>query len=82
MIDHEIVNRLIDWNVDDLRVLVLPDHPTPVAVQTHTSDPVPYVMWGKGIAHNGAKRFTETAAKSTGIFWADGYNVMDKFLRS
>ena len=82
MIDHEIVSRLIDWNADNLRVLVLPDHPTPVAVQTHTSDPVPYVMWSKGIAHNGAKRFTESEAKSTGIFWADGYNVMDKFLRS
>jgi 2,3-bisphosphoglycerate-independent phosphoglycerate mutase len=81
MIDKEIVGRLLKWKNDDLHVLVLPDHPTPVAVQTHTSDPVPYVMWGKGIGHNGAKRFTEIEAKSTGIFWADGYNVMDKFLR-
>jgi 2,3-bisphosphoglycerate-independent phosphoglycerate mutase len=82
MIDKEIVGRLLKWKNDGLRVLVLPDHPTPVAVQTHTSDPVPYVMWGKGIVHNGAKRFTETEAKRAGIFWADGYNVMDKFLCS
>jgi len=81
MIDREIVSRLLKWKGDSLRVLVLPDHPTPVSVQTHTSDPVPYLIWGKGILHNGAQRFTETEAKSTGIFWADGYNVMDKFLR-
>ena len=81
MIDHEIVSRLIDWKADNLRILVMPDHPTPVAVQTHTADPVPYVMWGEGIAHNGAKRFTESEAKGTGIFGADGYNIMDKFLR-
>ncbi len=82
MIDRDIVSRLLDWNDDNLRVLVLPDHPTPVAIQTHTSDPVPYVMWGTGIAQNGAKRFTEIEAKSTGVLGADGYNVMDKFLRS
>jgi 2,3-bisphosphoglycerate-independent phosphoglycerate mutase len=81
MIDREIVSRLLDWNDNNLRILVLPDHPTPVTVQTHTSDPVPYVIWGAGIAQNGAKRFTELEAKSTGIFWAAGYNVMDKFLR-
>jgi 2,3-bisphosphoglycerate-independent phosphoglycerate mutase len=81
MIDKEIVGRLLKWKNDDLRVLAMPDHPTPVSVQTHTAAPVPYVMWGKGIVHNGAKRFTESEAKSTGFLGADGYNVMDKFLR-
>jgi 2,3-bisphosphoglycerate-independent phosphoglycerate mutase len=59
----------------------MPDHPTPLAIQTHTEEPVPFVIWGKGITSNGARRFSEVEAKSTGIFIEDGYNIMDKLVR-
>jgi 2,3-bisphosphoglycerate-independent phosphoglycerate mutase len=76
MVDKEVVSRIRSWNQDKLRVLVLPDHPTPIKIQTHTDEPVPFMLWGAGFAANGAKRFTETEAKSTGVFIEDGYNIM------
>ena len=78
-IDKEMVGRLREWG-KDLRALVMPDHPTPIEVQTHTDDPVPFLMWGPGFSSNGAKRFTEKEAKRTGIFLAEGYRMMGKFL--
>ncbi len=80
-VDKEVVSRIRSWNPDALRVLVLPDHPTPIKIQTHTDEPVPFVLWGPGFASNGAKRFTETEAKKTGIFIDDGYNIMAKLTR-
>ena len=82
MIDREIVGRLLKWKDDDLRVLVMPDHPTPLAVQTHTEEPVPFVMWGKGLTSNGAVRLSEAEAKGTGFFIQEAYNIIDKLLRS
>jgi 2,3-bisphosphoglycerate-independent phosphoglycerate mutase len=81
MVDKEVVSRMCSWNLDGLRVLVLPDHPTPIKIQTHTDEPVPFVLWGSGFASNGAKRFTEAEAKSTGIFIEDGYNIITKLMR-
>jgi 2,3-bisphosphoglycerate-independent phosphoglycerate mutase len=46
----------------DWRILVAPDHPTPVATRKHNSNPIPYVMWGPGIEANGARGFSEREA--------------------
>jgi 2,3-bisphosphoglycerate-independent phosphoglycerate mutase len=81
MVDKEIVSRICSSGPDKLRVLVLPDHPTPIKIQTHTDEPVPFLLWGSGFASNGAERFTETEAKSAGIFIEDGYNIMTKLTR-
>jgi 2,3-bisphosphoglycerate-independent phosphoglycerate mutase len=79
-IDAQVVSRLRGYK-GDLRVLVMPDHPTPITTRTHNSDPVPFLMWGKGISANGAVRFTEAEAKATGVFMADGYKIMGKLVR-
>jgi 2,3-bisphosphoglycerate-independent phosphoglycerate mutase len=81
MIDREIVSRIREWKDDIIRVLVMPDHPTPLAVQTHTEEAVPFLVWGKGIASNGARRFSEAEARSTGILIEHGYHMMDKLVR-
>jgi 2,3-bisphosphoglycerate-independent phosphoglycerate mutase len=81
MVDKEVVSRIRYWKPDKLRILVLPDHPTPIKIQTHTDEPVPFMLWGPGFASNGAKRFTEAEAKSTGIFIEDGYNIMTELTR-
>ena len=81
MVDKEVVSRICSWNLDKLRVLVLPDHPTPIKIQTHTDEPVPFVLWGSGFVSNGAKRFSETEAKSAGIFIEEGYNIITKLIR-
>jgi 2,3-bisphosphoglycerate-independent phosphoglycerate mutase len=78
-IDREVAGRLRNYN-GDLRVLVMPDHPTPISLRTHTGDPVPYLLWGKGIKPGSAAKFTEKEAQKTGIFTADGYKIIETLL--
>ncbi|MFC1906493.1 cofactor-independent phosphoglycerate mutase [Chloroflexota bacterium] len=75
-VDSEVISPIRSWREDDLRVLVMPDHPTPVEVRTHTADPVPFLLWGSGVTPDGARRFTEAAAQGTGVFVEEGYNIM------
>jgi 2,3-bisphosphoglycerate-independent phosphoglycerate mutase len=75
-VDKEIVSRLRDWGEEPFRVLIMPDHTTPIEVQTHVGDPVPFLLWGPGFRTNRAKRFTEAEAKNTGFFIEEGYNIM------
>lgn len=79
-IDGEVVSRLSAWQGDALRVLIMPDHPTPIEIRTHSPDPVPFLLWGEGFTSNGAKRFTEAEAKKTGLFIDPGYNIMDRLV--
>jgi len=79
-VDREIVGRLRSWDEDALRVLVLPDHATPIETQTHVADPVPFVLRGPGFKASGAKRFTEAEAKDTGVFVEEGYNIMRRLM--
>ena len=79
--DEEIVSRICSWGKDALRVLIMPDHSTPIEVQTHVEDPVPFLLWGPGLETNGANRFTEIEAKETGIFLEEGYNIMSRLVK-
>jgi 2,3-bisphosphoglycerate-independent phosphoglycerate mutase len=79
-VDREVISRLRSWREDDLRLLVMPDHPTPIKTQTHSPEPVPFLLWGAGFSSNGAKRFTEAEAKSTGLLIEDGYNIMGRLI--
>ena len=78
-IDSEIIAQLKDYE-DKLRLLIMPDHSTPIKVRTHTPDPVPFLLWGEGFASNGARRFTEREASKTGLFVEEGYNIMSKLV--
>ncbi len=79
-IDKEVLGQLRSWQGDALRMLIMPDHSTPIKSQTHTDDPVPFLLWGAGFTPNGARRFTESEAKSTGLFIEDGYNIMSRLM--
>jgi 2,3-bisphosphoglycerate-independent phosphoglycerate mutase len=81
-VDSEVIGRLRSWREDDLRALILPDHPTPIAVRTHAADPVPFLLWGNSVKANGAKRFTEAEAKKTGLFIEDGYKIMGRLVNN
>ncbi len=81
-IDGEVVSRIRSWCGDPLRLLVMPDHSTPIAVQTHTDAPVPFLLWGEGFTGNGAKKFTDNEAKNTGFFIEDGYNIMNRLVQT
>ncbi len=78
-IDAEVVGRLRFWP-GELRLLIMPDHHTPVQVQTHTDDPVPFLVWGAGLTGNGASRLTEAEAGRTGFLLEEGYKIMGTFL--
>ena len=60
-------------------ILVLPDHPTPLAIRTHSGDPVPYVLYRGGGAGSGLA-YTEANAAATGVFIEPGHALMDRFL--
>jgi len=79
-VDREVVGQLRSWRGDALRLLIMPDHPTPIKVRTHVADPVPFMLWGVGFTANGAKRFTESEAKTTGLFIDPGYNIMGRLI--
>jgi 2,3-bisphosphoglycerate-independent phosphoglycerate mutase len=64
----------------DVRLLAMPDHPTPVAIKTHVGEPVPFLLWGPGIEPNGAKAYSEADAAATGLVLDPGRLVMDELL--
>ena len=63
-----------------LRLLVLPDHPTPLEIKTHVAEPVPFLMWGPGCDADGAAAYTEKEARATGFAVAPGHLLMSQFL--
>jgi 2,3-bisphosphoglycerate-independent phosphoglycerate mutase len=79
-VDSEVISQLRSWQPDSLRLLIMPDHSTPIQTQTHVADPVPFMLWGSGFTANGAKRFTESEAKKVGFFIENGYNIMNMLI--
>lgn len=66
---------------EDFSLLILPDHPTPLNVMTHVSDPVPYILYNSAKTVNGgAEKYCETEAAKTGVFADSGVSLMRKFL--
>lgn len=78
--DAEVVGTVLDGigRLGDYRVLLLPDHPTPVAKMTHTRDPVPFVLFGSGgeFPANGADSYCEAAAMASGVKFDQGHLLM------
>ena len=82
-IDRRILAPLLDElkKMGDHAILVMPDHPTPIALRTHTADPVPYLLYRSGQEReSGAGAFTERAAASTGIWVERGDTLMGRLL--
>ena len=81
-IDREVVSRVRAFADahGDVRVLAMPDHPTPLAIKTHVGEPVPFIIWGPGIAANGAGAYSEVDAAGTGLLLDPGRLVMDELL--
>ncbi len=80
MVDREVVSRLRSWQPGKLRVLIMPDHPTPIEIRTHSPAPVPFMLWGSGFSANGGRRFTEAEAYRGGLFIDPGHNLMGRLI--
>ena len=66
---------------EDFRMLVLPDHPTPLRIRTHSADPVPYVLYDSTAQRKTTKRYSEAEAMASGIFEPQGHKLLERFLK-
>ena len=65
----------------DFRMMILPDHPTPIKLKTHVSDPVPYIIYdSRDDSVKNDLTYTEENGKKTGVYIEKGYTLMDRFL--
>jgi len=90
IIDREVIGPIkeaLDSSDMDYRMMILPDHYTPISVRTHTSEPVPFLIYnstGKTDsnrkADNKIERFDEFSARETGLYFKEGYRLADYFL--
>lgn len=80
----EIILAELPKIATDFKIMLLPDHPTPLTLKTHVADPVPFVIYQteKTIAKGSTATFDETAAAGTGIVVEEGYRLMDRFIKS
>lgn len=72
------IRRQLDEYGERYRMLVLPDHPTPISCRTHTSTPVPYMLYDSGHEHRGINVYNEKTAAASEIFVPEGYKLIDR----
>ncbi len=75
------VKEGLDALGEPYRMLILPDHPTPVSVRTHTADPVPYLLYDSAGEEEHTWNYNEAEAKKSGVFFENGWELMEYFLR-
>ncbi len=79
----KIIREELDKMNEDYKIMVLPDHPTPLSLRTHTSDPVPFLIYQSNKKLNLNKQvYDEICAKETGLYFDIGHTLMDYFLKS
>jgi len=80
-IDKEVVGTLCaGLKGQDYKIMVLPDHPTPLSVRTHTLDPVPFVIYDSTKPTGKQAVFHEKSASQTGIYIEKGFKLMEMFI--
>ncbi|MCI8404224.1 MAG: cofactor-independent phosphoglycerate mutase [Clostridia bacterium] len=86
IIDRKVVAFLkeeLEKRGIDYRMLIMPDHPTPIKLKTHVSDPVPYIIYDstRETDTNAGLAYTEENGRKTGIYIDPGYELMNRFLQ-
>lgn len=83
-LDARVIGRItgrLDAAGEDYRIMVLPDHPTPIRVRTHTKDPVPYMIYdSRRLLGNSGHTYGESAARRSGLVWPKGFRLIDHLL--
>lgn len=82
LIDELVLGPVLEGlkEYDDYKIMILPDHPTPIVTKTHASDPVPYLIYHHSKKVAGVDTINEETAKNTGNFIEDGPSIMGKFI--
>ena len=84
-LDRRVIARVkqaMDASGEAYRMLILPDHPTPIRIRTHSSEPVPYIIYDSRIQQRKLARYTEADAAATGLYTDAGHTLMDRFLEA
>ncbi len=83
IIDRTILGPVTDYlrSQGDFKVLVTPDHATPLSLKTHTNDPIPFMIYDSTKEAAGVDGFCERTAKETGLFVQPGYTIMERFVK-
>ena len=82
-LDQRVIKKVVEGmeaSGEDFRLLVLPDHPTPIRVRTHTSSPVPYMLYDSTDVKNNIWHYNEKEGETSGNYVAEGHMMMDYFL--
>lgn len=74
----KLVKKELDEKQVDYRMLIMPDHPTPIHLRTHTSDPVPYLLYDSTDEKSGELLYNENDAKLSGNVVKNGYEIINK----
>ena len=83
-IDAYIVQPLIqkmEESGEDYRIMILPDHPTPIHVRTHTANPIPYVLYDSRKSLGHADTYSERIATACGVLKEEGYQLIDELFQ-
>lgn len=85
LIDELVLGTLfkafeLELKGEHIRIMIAPDHPTPLSLKTHTSDPVPYLIYDNKANKSGVAVFDEENAASTGIIIEKGHELMRKYI--
>ena len=84
-VDNRVLRIVVDAmekSGEDYRILVMPDHPTPIACRTHTSNPIPYMLYDSTKEREETYHYNEAEAEKTGTFVAEGYTLMSRLLEA
>lgn len=79
-IDSEILSPVVAYlrnRKEDFRVMVLPDHPTPIRLRTHTIDPVPFFIYASDLRFSGCQTFSEKSAAACRNYLPEGHRLME-----
>ncbi len=82
-LDQRVIKKVVEGleaSGEEFRLLVLPDHPTPISVRTHTASPVPYLLYDSTDVKNNAWHYNEKEGKASGNYVAEGHTMIDYFL--
>lgn len=81
LIDELILGPILEaFKDEDISILICPDHPTPLALKTHTNEPVPFMIYDSTKQADGCEKFSEKTAAATGLYIDKGYKLIEQFL--
>ena len=82
-IDSIILKKVYDYLCEcgeDFKIYVLPDHPTPIEIRTHSMEPVPFFIYSSKKEEKGVSVFTEKTAEDTGLYYPDGSLLLGEII--